>query len=161
MATNNVINLKKPVPAFQADNFDSQSSVTGDGTIYQVLFSTSIFNNDTSYSTATSIFTAPRTGLYTAYIAITVGDAADGNLLRFYVTADGIVYELMRMNPTNICYSANMYADSYSITFPMVASSTAVVYAVGSGGTKTVSIMGEDDVSYITPSFSVISVTGL
>ena len=163
MATNNEINLNKPVPAFQSDSFDDQTNVTGDGSVYQVLFPTPLFNNGNCFAPLTSIFTAPFTGLYVAYLTMGIDSAGTiPHLMRYYIVADGLVYELLRMDWRNIRRAAGTFEmNGLSVMLPMTAGSTAIVNIVGYNGTKNCSLTGEDNSGDRTPLLSIIRLTGL
>lgn len=51
-------------PCFYASNSAADSNVTGDGTVYTVIFDSEIFDQNNDYNNATGVFTAPVTGRY-------------------------------------------------------------------------------------------------
>jgi hypothetical protein len=51
-------------PMFRASNTITRTDVTGDGTIYQLIFNNEIFDRNNNYNNSTGVFTAPVTGKY-------------------------------------------------------------------------------------------------
>jgi len=141
MATNNSINLQKPITAFQAGNTASQTSVTGDGTIYTVSCNNEIYDNDNSFDGTT--FTAPSEGLYVIFgkmpmYRATAAAIADNKI---YLIADGITYIISENQVLTGEWNAFFYAPkSFTILCYMTASSTAKFYIQSSGGTKDIDI---------------------
>jgi hypothetical protein len=58
------ITLSAHQPAFLAYVNTSITNVTGDGTVYTIIFDTEVLDQGTNFNLGTSVFTAPYTGLY-------------------------------------------------------------------------------------------------
>ncbi len=65
-------------PAFLAFVNASVLNVTGDGTVYTVIFNTEVFDQGGNFNTTTGIFTAPVTGRYTFHYAIEMAGVTVG-----------------------------------------------------------------------------------
>jgi len=152
MSTNNAINLHKPVPAFGAVNNADQTNVTGDGTIYQILFANEIFDNATNF--AASTFTAPVTGEYIFGISLLINGitAAMTNDL-IYITAGGVDYRFMQQDFAPGQDVVGNYTLTTSILCPMAATNTAQVFIRFINGAKVVGLTGATAAGIRTPYF--------
>lgn len=160
MATNNNINLAKPVSAFEASNAANQLNVTGDGTIYTVQFTSEVFDNASNFD-ATSTFTAPRDGLYMFYVIISEATNLVANNTKLWIVADSVTYRLVQIDySSGVPAAGNLYIMSRSILCSMTAGSTAQVFLQTSGTARTNGISGTVS-GYQTPIFSTQFLTGL
>lgn len=130
---------------FVAYKSSATANVTGDGTLYTVIFDSTVSNVGAAYNTGTGIFTAPNTGLY--YFSATVDPTT---FLVTHTTAQmqliGSVnqYSFAIVNPFNVSNGANNNCQlSGSIAIPMTAGDTMKVTVTVSGGTKTCSVYGQ------------------
>ena len=115
--------LTTPV-SFAAYASASITNVTGDGTLYQCVFNTAVFNNASAYNTSTGVFTAPQTGLYLFNATVGASNLTSGHTLgnvqivatpntytsdylNYYAASSGGIYmqsqtRLIYLNPGNI-----------------------------------------------------------
>lgn len=160
MATNNAINLNKPIPSFQSVNNATQSNVSGDGTVYTVVYPNEIYDNASNFD-ATSTFTAPRTGLYRFYAGVYLDQTLGVSDYYAYIIADGVTYPLEQIDLVpHIGPLGQYYVQSYTMLCAMAASSTAIFYVKCSGIGKTVDLAGTG-AGVRTPYFSGNFLTGL
>ena len=131
------------LPAFLVGVGTTVSDVTGDGTTYDIIFDTEIFDQNANHNPASGIFTAPVTGRYLLSCSVDLRDLAaahNGQQVhiitsnRFY----GTVYQYpsgANPNVPNAAFSVNSLCD-------MDAGDTAFVRIYVEGGTKIVDVYG-------------------
>jgi hypothetical protein len=153
MATNNAINLKGPTPSLMYTNLTTQSSVTGDGTIYEVQFTNKIYDVTSSFD-GTSTFTTPLAGNYNFSINIYLDGitTAMTNAL-VYLTTTQATYRFMQENFAPGQAVGGSYVISYAQVCPMAVGDTAILYLRVLNGTKVVSIDGSTAAGFRTPIF--------
>ncbi len=124
-------------PAFLTETALSSSNVTGDGTTYQVLFPTAIFDQNANIG-ATSIFTAPVTGVYflNAEVLLSGIDAAHDTLTLSIVTTLNTFSYIC--NPYKLSSSTGELSVKLRTLANMTATNTAYVTIAVSGGTKVI-----------------------
>jgi hypothetical protein len=128
-------------PSFLVTPNGTLTDVTGDATSYTVVFATTIFDQNSNFSSTT--FTAPVTGRYQlgtslVFIALTASHTTgkiDIVTSNRSFTVDGSSYGAVR-NASN-AYSANGF-----VLTDMDAADTATILTQISGGTKVVDIFG-------------------
>lgn len=131
-------------PAFMAYVSGNISNVTGDGTVYTVIFDTKVFDNTTSYNTGTGVFTVPVTGKYYFWTSIFLSTLGAG-----HTSGTGRIFTPGPV--TNYFYFGNPFANSASgdniLNATMILSlTTADTISVGvqvTGSTKTVTVAGQ------------------
>jgi C1q domain len=129
--------------SFNAYLSTTQSNVTGDGTVYQPIFNTTLFNRGTVYNTSTGVFTAPATGIYQFQTAVNTtsqgGGAGFPNNTGLLVTTSNsyVIPESSATNGTNLFFTG-------SVTVPMSSGDTAYITVSILGGTpsKTIGVVG-------------------
>lgn len=123
-------------PAFSAYNSSDQTSVTGDGTVYTVLYNTSLFDQDSNFSSPT--FAAPLTGRYrlTGTIALYNIGAQTYMIVRVVTTGRTVI--VWRSNLAAAAF-AN-FGVSFGTFLSMSATDTATVTLEIGGSTKTINI---------------------
>lgn len=159
MATNNAINLNLAAPtcAFAAYSVADQLNVTGDATMYQILFPDEIFDNTNSF--AGSTFVAPVDGKYAFGMSICLG----GLDINDTVCALSL-YSTSGMNNYNynilFCkFSSSQfpltggYVYNSNIQLTMLAGDTLIAQLKITGSTKTVDILGSATTGFRTPYF--------
>jgi hypothetical protein len=160
MATNNAINLNKPVSSFQSVNNATQSNVSGDGTVYTVVYPNEIYDTANNFD-ATSTFTASRAGLYQFYVGAYLDQTLGVSDYYAYIIADGVTYPLERIDLVpHIGAGGVLYVVAYTMLCPMTVASTAQCFVQFSGIGKTVDIAGTG-AGIRTPYFSGNFLTGL
>ncbi len=114
------------------------SNVTGDGSTYQVVFDTPVFNNGSAYNPATGVFTAPVTGLYQcnagAYFS------ASSNHSDTFI--QDFMWNTTAYRGSEIPSTQGVALASSGILVNMLAGDTVTIQISQGGGTKTTSIMG-------------------
>jgi hypothetical protein len=135
-----IVNTSRP--AFNAIPSGTLSNVTGDGTLYAIVWGTIVSQYGSNFNTGTGIFTAPVTGFYqfnTSFqlIGLLVGHTSMA--ANFFTTSRN--YYFNGLNPF-VC--AETVSDSYlvsgSVTAFMTAGDQAAVSLVVSGSTKVVDV---------------------
>jgi hypothetical protein len=143
MATNNAVN--RPKISFNAYLNPTVTDVTGDSTVYTVIFNTELFDIGGGYNNGTGVFTAPVTGKYNFSTTVSLGDIAAAHTFglvsivttggEYYLNAGN--YAAMRTLTPNDTYIING-----SVTCAMTAGDLAVVRVVVYNGTKVVNVTG-------------------
>ena len=118
---------------------DSVANVTGDGTLYTILFNNVLRNQGGTYNTSTGIFTAPTTG---AYLFATCAGLNQLVAMSF----------LLRLGVINLTFSSlSIFTGdvklSGCIVDYMTASTTRSIQIAASGGTLTADIANESTLS--------------
>lgn len=140
-------------PAFLAYKSSNTTNATGDGTVFTVIFDTSVFNRSSSYATGTGVFTAPVTGIYHFDFNCSVfGEGAAHTQGFFNITTTAENFQLNYCNPFIMGTTNNQFNFTGGITCAMTAADTAKCTVQISGGTITVGIGG--DASPIQTCFS-------
>jgi len=131
-------------PAFLAYPSVQIDNVTGDGTIYKIIYNTELFDQNGDFNTGTSEFTAPVAGRYFFSFVCSVGllTAAHTLGLGSLVTSDH-TYIGTYMNYASTAgagASNGIYTDSSSWIVPMDAGDVAYTTVGVFNGTKVVAI---------------------
>jgi C1q domain len=135
-------------PAFLAYLVNTISNVTGDGTIYTILFDTVSLNQGGYFDSGSSTFTAPVTGVYQFNLSVVVS-----GLTVAYTTGQMYIY-LNGSNSVNLAYinpGAAAAAGGYlqmtaSITLPLAATTTVNFATSITGSTPTVNVFGASSI---------------
>jgi hypothetical protein len=132
-------------PAFYAYASANQTNVTGDGTFVDpVLFNSTTVNRSSSYSTGTSTFTAPATGVYLFYVNLylyNLGAAHTAAGALVFVNG-ATVYNIITNNPYLISDAGTLVMNGCSGSIALNSGDTVVVTLQVTGGTKTVDLGG-------------------
>jgi hypothetical protein len=127
-------------PAFLAYENASPVDVTGDGTVYTMVYDTEEFDRGGDFD-GTSTFTAPVAGKYFLYTAISLVNVASGS-------------GFTTVRPSIVCSTAGTFSRAFSTvagasltadigTFVNLAAGETVTTTIAvSGGAKTVDIQG-------------------
>lgn len=122
-------------PAFQAYNNSTQSNVTGDATLYSILFNTEIFDQGGDF--ASSTFTAPVTGKYSFSYGYQLDQMTSGTVYQGYIATSNTTF-----NTYYYQCGAGVTAgiESSSLFCEMDAGDTCVIQVRASNITKVVDI---------------------
>lgn len=126
-------------PSFLATNSASDASVTGDGTVYTVLYDNEVFDQGGNFVPGTGIFTAPVAGKYQFNVSVRLSGTT---------TVTGLQLNLITSNRTYITektiVAGTITGDTLtlSVLADMDASDTVSTTVVGSGGSKAVNVVG-------------------
>lgn len=136
-------------PSFSADLGNSVTNVTGDGTVYTVIFTSPLYNIGSNYNPITGIFTAPATGKYQFYCTVALT-----NLSSSHTTGDGVYlfttqksYFFNILNYFACSQSGFLYLTGSAIA-NMASGDTAKIITEISGGTKTIGIADLDSTNF-------------
>lgn len=124
--------------AFSARPSGNINNVTGNGTVYTVVFGTTVFDVQSEFNPATGIFTAQKTGKYQLSCGITFNGAAGMTYCQLRLVTSNRTYDLFFGNAAasgTMCINGSVLAD-------MDASDTAyVTIEVGGLGANTADIV--------------------
>lgn len=142
MATNNSANMSMTVgsgnelnrpqqPAFLAYQSATQSNKTGNGTWYQLICDTELFDYGSDYNNSTGVFTAPITGRYVFFSRVCLAgcSAVTGCLASVYNTTAGFRRQTGYFRTAS---NGNANPESMAV-FELTAGDTVIAeaYAVG------------------------------
>jgi len=129
------------------------ASVTGDGTVYTIIFDTSIYDQNSNFSLSGGTFTAPIAGIYLFTLNATFTGLVVGNTTGSVIVDNGNVPFETEFNPVA---SAVGGVATFSITSCCIlaANQTFTPKVSISGGTKSVGISGLSGSSRALTSFS-------
>ena len=128
--------------AFGAVSNADQLTITGDNSLYQVLFPDEIFDYGNNF--AASTFTALQTGKYVfGTVLYFSGLTAAMTNCSVYIQTTSHKYYLMKQSYTALQYTpAFTYTFSSSIMIPLNATDTVKLYMQFANGTKVVNLPG-------------------
>lgn len=141
--------LKPRQPAFFAYTTANILNVTGDSTVYQVVYDSELFDVGSNFNTATGVFTAPVTGIYAlTYSVWCLGLSASYTIGVMYAQRTGSATSLFwgksqsfaSVRDTNIPPSAIF--DGSNIV-QLTANDQVSIQLRLNGGTKTIIVAGE------------------
>jgi len=131
-------------PAFSAWNTIDRLNVTGDGTVYTMIFDTEIFDQNNDFD-GISTFTAPVAGKYYFSLNTTLRDlGAAHNKMAIHITTTTREYHGGQLNP-GVCKDAsilNMLSLSFGTFADMAIGDTAIFTVHVDSGLKTVGVVG-------------------
>jgi len=128
-------------PAFNAYLSTNQPNVTGDGTVYTIIFDTELFDQGSNYNNATGTFTAPVAGKYQFNVTVDlIATTATGGFINLVTTSRS--YRLVAVKPSNVGTAGGDTGLSGSIIVNMSANDTATVTAQATGTTKISAVYG-------------------
>lgn len=120
------------------------TNVTGDGTIYTIIYNTEVQDFGGNYNPATGVYTAPYTGWYqfnaSAFLnALT----ASFTSCAIYLTTPSYEFQANQCNIGAIRNASNQACLQISRTIYMTAGQTCVAKVIVSGSTKTVGFVND------------------
>lgn len=156
LGTNNVMSvatsgeINYPLqPSFLTTIGTPLSNVTGDGTLYTVVFSTEIYDQNSDLSGST--FTAPVTGRYLLKACLyTTGLTSSHTAGNIRIVTSNRSYIANYVSPYAASNSSAQYGFQISTIADMDAADTATVALQVSNGTKVVSISSVAVATYFT-----------
>jgi hypothetical protein len=80
-------------PAFLAYLTTSVNDVTGDATVYQIIFDTESFDIGNNFNLSTSVFTAPVTGIYHFDFGVLLGGGTVMSLVFLRITTTALTFQ--------------------------------------------------------------------
>jgi hypothetical protein len=139
-------------PAFEARTTSTKTNVSGNNTLYTIIFDTEDFDQNSDFNTGTGIFTAPITGRYLLcasncmYIDATGGDQQHADIvtsnrshfLMFYPTRNKVA---------NYSGENDYLSHSASVICDMDAADTAYVMFVSGDNAKADDIIADGSTS--------------
>jgi len=131
-------------PLFSAYKSDITLNVTGDGTLYTVIFDTEVSDVGGNYNNANGIFTAPVTGKYLfAARALPYGFGASHTILETrLITSNRTYYGDRYASPFVIAGSSYQSSAVYAVSVDMDAADVAYFTLAVSSDTKTIDLYG-------------------
>jgi hypothetical protein len=135
---------------FRATANINQPNVTGDFTLYTVVFDTTVIDVNGDYDNTTGIFTAPYDGyyLFTASIGASNLGVAHTTGKTIFLLNGSQYGASFRGNFYNVSDASNELQTSISVTCSLSSSDTfAVLFQVG-GGAQTVGLLGNGITSF-------------
>lgn len=144
-------------PCFEAYVTTVIPDVTGDGTIYPIIFDTEVFDNGSNFNLATSVFTAASTGRYLFTFSVGLQQLLVGHtaqIIRLTTTLGN--YDFGFCNPFACSALGGFFSTGDSIIVPMTATNTATLSIFVSGSTKTVDVLGTATTGNPLTTFSAV-----
>ena len=133
-------------PAFLATLSAIRTNVTGDGTLYTIVYDGVTFDQASSFSGGTT-FTAPITGKYFFTFSLNIFNLSPAHTRAFQSLPD---FSATELNPANVMSSAGNCTMLSSAFIPMTAGQTLKATITVFNGTKTVSTGGAGYDNYFT-----------
>jgi len=134
-------------PSFLAYVGTNLTDVTGDGTSYDVIFNTEVFDRGSGYNTSTGIFTAPSAGTYVFGGQLDINQLGTHNELQIVIITSNRNYQMYYLTPVNIIRGGNTQL-SFATLADMDSSDTAKVRLFIAGSTKTVDVLATSSKFY-------------
>ena len=151
----NGIALNSAQPAFAAYPNAIIANVTGDGTIYNIVYNVELFDQNGDFNLGTSTFTAPVTGkYYFSFSTPVTGVGATHTFILSQLVTSSQIYTSNYMSPATpggAGSAVNTFMSSASWCVSMTAGDTAFCRLLVAGGAKVVGLLGGVNE---TPSFS-------
>ena len=132
----------------------TQTSVTGDGTVFTIAFANKLTDQASNFATPT--FTANQTGNYLFTVQVTIDNlSASYTDCTISLVTTARSYQISSISPGKV-FETNSGLSSYlatgTIIVPMAATNTASVTVAVTGSTKSINVLGGG--SPVTSSFS-------
>lgn len=134
----------------------TQANVTGDATIYTVIFDTETQDIGNNYNNANGVFTAPVTGTYVFAACVNYSGISAAMIdvnTDFNYNNGTLLYHGLGGGATNMADPTGNLSCVASLILPLTAGDTMRVAAQLSGGAKTGSILGSTAVPGYRVSF--------
>lgn len=125
-------------PAFEVNTSGIITDVTGDGTLYTIVFGTTVFDTASAFSSTT--YTTPEAGVWVFSAAIALQDLGAGHTLGFGIINAGANHVIWDGSPGACRGSDNTFHFSGSCIVSLAASTACTVQVNVFNSTKTVDI---------------------
>ena len=128
-------------PLFSAYNSATDVNVTGDNTLYTIIFNAEITNRNGDYNNANGILTAPVDGNYLLIAGALLADLGAFNAVQFLFNTSNRNYYTEYLDADQV-QQGGYYLLKGSVIADMDAADTARVQVQVAGGGKTVDVYG-------------------
>lgn len=134
--------ITKPLTsAFLAVLDSTISNVTGDGTVYKVVWDTEVFDQNSDFD-GTSTFAAHVTGRYVFDCALLLSGVLTSHTSMYIrLVTSNRTYLFNQVDPGNIMSSGTEYGIAFSVLCDMDASDTAYINVNVQNGTKVIDLV--------------------
>jgi hypothetical protein len=113
------------------------SNITGDGTLYSIVYNTNVINQGSAFNGTT--FTAPITGIYEFTLTLTISGLTGSHTeLQILIAATGATDSVYYNNPNTI---TGTFGITGTLIVKLNTNDTAVAQVIAYNGTKVVSIV--------------------
>lgn len=147
--------LNPTVFAYVHNGGANLTNVTGDGTLYTVIYDATSIDSGTNFNTGTGTFTAPVTGRYRVTVNNTLTNLGAGHTsAQLTINANGVVSRT-RFNPVAGAVSGS-YTASLTGTYIVAAGGTITSQVTVSGSTKTVGLEYDNFAYYSSMEINLI-----
>lgn len=138
-------------PAFFGYVSATVNNVTGDGTVYTVVFNAEVYDQNADFNTGTGVFTASVAGKYFYCISITHLEVAAGMSagILYFKTSNRDYYSY-QYTPVGMAYQGTIMTLPAAVQADMDAADTCYIQTSIHGGAKAVDIYGSASYTYFT-----------
>lgn len=138
-------------PAFLVNLDSSVLNVTGDGTVYTIAWDNEVFDQGSDFNIGTFTFTAPVTGRYLLSLRIRATNLSSSAItdIRGRIVTSNQQYNVYN-NTSSGTPSNDGPGDGATVLADMDAGDTASATLDGSGGSKTINIIGTTSSAFNT-----------
>lgn len=133
--SNAFLQLNAPIPSFRAGTAGT-ANVTGDNTLYTIIFESEVYDTLNNYDPTTGVFTAPYAGVYLFSSYISVNNVDPANTRGFATIGGQAIYD-QNMANSNV---AGTFGGCGSFLIALTAGATVSCQVEVDNSTKTVGI---------------------